>query len=129
LLQQRKGEEGGLMLKYFLMSLVLFTSIFGHWHWGGNEPKKGQLIMFSLRDSGDNDVSKVMMMTHYDPKTMKPMIRPRGWWDVNKENLWEWVYQNYTIYYIPRSSVTYYWEDSGNSRLYNCLDDSNNWED
>lgn len=96
------------MLKYFLLSLVLFSSVFGHWHWGGNPPKKGQLIMFTLQDKDGQH--KVMMMTHYDPKTMKDMIKPRGWWDVNKENLWEWVYQNYTIYYIPRSSVPYYWE-------------------
>lgn len=103
------------MFKVLLLCVLLSSQVFGHWHWGGTEPKKGQLIMFSLQEKDGAD--RVLMMTHYDPKTMKDMIRPRGWWDVNKENLWEWVYQNYRIYYIPRSSVTHYWEDS------------NNWED
>ncbi|TAL08328.1 MAG: hypothetical protein EPO02_13175 [Nitrospirae bacterium] len=98
------------MLKLFLICSILFcNNLFCHWHWGGNPPKKGQLIMFVIKDSDDQ--YKVMMMTHYDPKTMYDMIRPRGWWDVNQENLWEWVEQNYTIYYIPRNSESDWWEE------------------
>ena len=94
------------MLKLFLIFSILFcNNLFSQWHWGGNPPKKGQLVIFVIQDP------KTLLMTHYDPKTMKCMLQPRGWFDVNETNLWEWVEQNYTIYYIPGDSETDWWED------------------
>jgi len=53
----------------------------------------------------------VLLITHYDPKAMRNMLYPHGWWDVEKECLWDWVSKGYRIYYIPRNSASDWWED------------------
>lgn len=99
---------GGSMFKIFFILAVLSSNLSADWHWSCNPPKKGQLVMFVLYGQ---DPDKVLMITHYDPKTMKEMLYPHGWWDVDKECLWDWIAQKYRIYYIPRNSESDYFED------------------
>lgn len=90
------------MKKLLFISILFSCSVFAKWHDGSIPPEEGQLFM-TIKISSLETPEKLqkLIITHYDKSDIRHIPGHSGWWDVTKEDLWEWVNGDYWVIYYP----------------------------
>jgi hypothetical protein len=91
------------MLKFLFLILTVFSvPLFADWHSWEECPEEGELYMYvELHPCKNISERQVLHIQYFNSKDKKYHMLSNGWWDVNKETLWDWFQQGSTIIYDP----------------------------
>jgi len=92
----------------FLISITTCCIIFGGWHSWKNPPSHNQLYMVVHLIPGlKPEFRQVLMIKTYNSRISickkEPLYQHKenGWWDVTKEDLWQWLHEGSRMIYCP----------------------------
>ncbi len=91
------------MKKLLCIMIIVSCSLFAKWHPCTAPPKIDQLFMKEEPVlPKEKLLGKILVISYFNGEKICRFNMHNGWWDVTKEDLWEWIHGEFSIVYCPK---------------------------
>jgi len=90
-------------MKFVFASLLFLGTLCGEWHSCLEAPKEGNLFMqeFLELDCSNDYNGHYFIISRYKKSRPLNSSDSQGWWDVTKDELWQWIEEGKHLIYVP----------------------------